>query len=330
MKTILVALSLAAHLVGMAQTAQLFRGGAGDGLAKTGYTQPSVAFWLGGHGDGFASQRFAQLTTAFWLGGEGDGAAKAAYAQPTTAFWLGGDGDGFAKNGYAQPSTGFWLGGPGDGHADSGYVQPSQNFWLGGIGDGWASTYIPNRALPVTFGDFKVSKRSATEALLQWDTKTEANSSYFSIERSPDAVNFSAIGRQTAAGNSNTAKQYQFVDAKVLQGNNYYRLKQVDRNGQFVYTPTRMLNFGLFDANTIKIYPNPASHVANVLLSGNLQNQHLVINMLDAKGNVVKQWKLLNNTQPQLQLNVSGLPKGSYLIHFSGKNINSTQKLLIQ
>ena len=166
--------------------------------------------------------------------------------------------------------------------------------------------------------------------MLQWSTKTEVNSSHFSIERSADAVNFVAIGQQNAAGNSNTEKRYSYIDAKVLQGNNYYRLKQVDKNGQFVYTPTRMVSFDAITAASIKLYPNPATNVANVLLSPSLLNKHMVINIMDIKGNVVKQWKLPNNNQAQVQLNLMGLPKGTYLLHFSSQNLNSTQKLIIQ
>jgi len=142
-------------------------------------------------------------------------------------------------------------------------------------------------------------------------TKTEVNSSHFRIERSADAVNFVAIGQQNAAGNSNTEKRYSYIDAKVLQGNNYYRLKQVYKNGRFVYTPTRMVSFDALTAASVKLYPNPATNVAYMLLSPGLINKHMVIKMMDIKGNVVKQWKLPNNAQPQLQLNQVGLPKGT-------------------
>ena len=83
-----------------------------------------------------------------------------------------------------------------------------------------------------------------------------------------------------------------------------------------MYTPTRMVSFDALTAASIKLYSNPATNVANVLLSPGLINRHMVINMMDIKGNVVKQWKLPNNAQPQLQLNLVGLPKGTYLLHF--------------
>jgi hypothetical protein len=330
MKLKMMVLGLAMQLYGLAQSPDVFRGGSGDGVAKIVYTQPSFGFWLGGDADGFALTRYVQPSAAFWAGGEGDGAVSISYRQPTAAFWLGGEGDGHTKSVYLQPSADFWLGGQGDGHSTQGYAQPSTAFWLGGFGDGWASTYIPNRALPVTFTQFEASKQPNNEALLKWTTKTEANSSHFVIERSADAVNFVSIGEQVAAGSSNTERRYNYLDTRVLNGNNYYRLKQVDRNGQFVYTPTRMVRFDGLYAPRITIYPNPATHVANLQLSPELLGQRLVINMMDAKGNVVKQWKLNQPNQALLQLQLQGLPRGAYLVHISSQYLNNTQKLLIQ
>ncbi len=67
---------------------------------------------------------------------------------------------------------------------------------------------------------------------LFWETATEINNDYFTIERSIDGINFEAIANMNGSGNSSTALAYQFTDATPLSGTSYYRLKQTDYDGQ--------------------------------------------------------------------------------------------------
>lgn len=309
---------------------EIWHGGFGDGLDKAAYVQMNSNFWTGGDGDGNSIMGFMQQSTPFWLGGAGDGFAISGFLQPTLPFWLGGGGDGNAQNSYLQPTTAFWLGGRGDGHTDSGYVQQSISFWLGGAGDGWASSYLPERPLPVRFGVFTAEKKSESEALLKWKTLSESNSSHFDIERSIDAVNFYKIGVVNAAGFATTSKYYSFLDLKVLGGNNYYRLKQVDTDGKFVFTPTRMVSFKSIESAVTRIFPNPASAYVTIEWAVGVSIENTVVNMVDMKGNMVKQWKIPVGSNVPSKLSVQGLPNGTYIIHIiNGKN-NSFQKLLIQ
>ncbi len=326
----MAAFCLAIQAYGISQSPELFKGGSGDGLALGNFVQNSVSFWRGSNGEGSARSSYAQLSTNFWLGATGDGFAKNGYTQPSISFWPGGLGDGYASNNYIQPSTSFWLGGNGDGHADSGYIQQSTSFWLGGAGDGWASSYRPEGPLPVTFGAFTAEKKTGSQALLKWNTLTETNSSHFEIERSTNAVNFTSIDRVNASGNSSSPKEYAYTDYKVLAGNNYYRLKQVDKDGKFVYTPTRVLMFNVITQAPIRIFPNPASSYIMVEWPSGASTEKTAINMMDMKGNLVKQWKMPSGMNVQSKLSVQGLPKGTYIIHIIGEKNNTIQKLLIQ
>jgi hypothetical protein len=85
-------------------------------------------------------------------------------------------------------------------------------------------------SLPVDLVSFTASGHD-DQVLLKWQTASEANSSFFSIERSSDARQFGEIGRQQAAGQSTAIRNYQYTDRKPVAGNNYYRLKQVDLDG---------------------------------------------------------------------------------------------------
>lgn len=77
---------------------------------------------------------------------------------------------------------------------------------------------------------FNVVKSGAT-ALVKWETVYEENSDYFIIERSDNARTWNAIGRVEAAGSSSSVLSYSYRDFHPLQGNNYYRLRMVDKDG---------------------------------------------------------------------------------------------------
>lgn len=92
--------------------------------------------------------------------------------------------------------------------------------------------------LPANLLKFTVHRQNA-DAHINWETLTEANTSHFTIERSSNATDFMAIGTVTAAGQSNSAKKYQFIDYKIVfpeQGKLYYRLVTQDRDGKKAFS----------------------------------------------------------------------------------------------
>ncbi len=93
---------------------------------------------------------------------------------------------------------------------------------------------IEGTALPVRLQSF--TSHETTEGIcLTWETLTEEHSDYFDIERRLDGTDFQKIGRIKAAGNSHTPRKYTFTDPSAHPGRNYYRLKQSDLNGNYVY-----------------------------------------------------------------------------------------------
>ncbi|MGF2412534.1 MAG: hypothetical protein ACQUYJ_09415 [Ferruginibacter sp.] len=89
-----------------------------------------------------------------------------------------------------------------------------------------------NLALPIKLLDLTVSEKNS-QHLLQWKTETEVNSDHFTIERSSDGQNYTAIGTVKAADFSSTIANYIFTDAAPLDGINYYRLLMVDKDNSF-------------------------------------------------------------------------------------------------
>ncbi len=312
-----------------AQNNDIFKGGSGDGHFRSVHLQNSSAIWKGGSSDGYSSFGYIQQSFSLWKGGEGDGFASNSYKQKVTNVFTGGSGDGHSQNGYIASSNNLWKGGPGDGFADSGYIQVSENFWKGGGGDGWASTYIPTRLLPVMLLSFDAEKYQSNFSRLIWKTSSEINTHHFDIERSIDAIHFTQVGSVNSAGNSSVLKTYMYTDKSPNAGFNYYRLKQVDVNGKYVYTPSRLVIFDVIKSN-IQIYPQPASNYIMIGLAQSNFADNLVINIIDLKGKVVRHLRVPSNSATQVRINVSALPRAVYIVHISSTGYSSSSKIVLQ
>ena len=91
-------------------------------------------------------------------------------------------------------------------------------------------------SLPVELLGFSGRNEGGIDHLF-WTTATEHNNDRFEVERSGDGVSFETLGSLPGAGNSQVQRDYVFDDRKPLDGMNYYCLKQVDFDGQYVHSP---------------------------------------------------------------------------------------------
>jgi hypothetical protein len=124
----------------------------------------------------------------------------------------------------------------------------------------------PTGPLPVTLTSFGVRRvASSGVAALTWTTASEVNSSSFVVERATDLVaGFTAIGRVAAAGNSSTTRTYTWQDPEAASqtGTLYYRLRQLDFDGQAHLSPVAVLSASAAKAG-FTLYPNPTSASAS-------------------------------------------------------------------
>lgn len=166
--------------------------------------------------------------------------------------------------------------------------------------------------------------RQGDNALLQWQTVNEVNTSHFEIECSKgrDAAAFENIGA-TAAANIGGTHSYSFTDNTPAKGINYYRLKQVDRDGGYTYSHIVSL---IFESNDKKlnIYPNPAKNTITIGYAGNQKTVRLTI--FDGGGRQVMFKEF--NTGGILQADVSTLAKGVYTVKLNDGITQSSEKLV--
>lgn len=90
--------------------------------------------------------------------------------------------------------------------------------------------------LPVELSSFTASAQGSSVDL-RWETASEQNNAYFSVEKSEEGSKYREIGRVAGHGNSNGPNTYGFVDPSPAPGIQYYRLRQMDFDGRQQYSP---------------------------------------------------------------------------------------------
>lgn len=192
----------------------------------------------------------------------------------------------------------------------------------------------PANALPVTFTQFKGERKDNKNVLL-WSTSTEQNNAGFEIERSADGKSFSGIakvGSKAEGGNSNATLNYSFVDETAPSGNNYYRLKQVDKDGKFAYSSTVMIKGDKATKfELVSVYPNPVVRELNVKFNAaNAEKVQIVITDLTGK-TIRSESRQLNAGENLYNVNVATLQAGTYIIRtVTADGTTITQKFIKQ
>lgn len=179
-----------------------------------------------------------------------------------------------------------------------------------------SSMYVP---LPVTLVSF-TARRQEAQVLLQWQTAQETNNSHFTIEKSSDGRNFTTLGK--VAASAATGAAYSFTDAHPFGGNNYYRLRQHDRDGSQRLHGVRLVQWNLA-AGTATLFPNP---VRGESLTIDLKTdviRPLTYTISNAAGMLVRTGQVTNRQQV---LSLGPLPAGIYLLQLGNGQTIRFQK----
>ncbi|GAB2854946.1 LamG-like jellyroll fold domain-containing protein [Hymenobacter ruber] len=165
--------------------------------------------------------------------------------------------------------------------------------------------------LPVELTAFTATAQGPAVAL-SWRTATEKNSRAFEVERSLSGSSFERIGTVTAAGTSTAPHTYELLDTNppTHQATIYYRLKQVDLDGTFSYSPIRTVALAQPLSHSITLFPNPA-HGGAATLAGAAPGT--AVTVLDALGRTVTTTSADATGTAVLTL-PAGLPAGVYLV----------------
>ncbi len=154
--------------------------------------------------------------------------------------------------------------------------------------------------LPLHLLEFKAEKIANKKVLLTWKTADEVNSSHFDVERSFTGLSWEKIAVVATIGQPGAEQSYQLTDQSPSNNYNYYRLKQIDIDNKFEYSPVRLIAFD--NSAAIKIYPTLTKERSELFVSG-ISPEKVFIELYDNKGSLLFQTKMYSNSfhLPQLK-----------------------------
>ncbi len=131
-------------------------------------------------------------------------------------------------------------------------------------GNGNNRTFIDNvqvaevweTPLPIELNKFNALVTDDNKVQLEWETLSEKENDYFTIERSQDGRNWETVGTVDGAGTTSESQLYELLDNSPYLGISYYRLKQTDYNGESIYYKEQPVE--ILQSVEVFIYPNPA------------------------------------------------------------------------
>ncbi|MEM9983682.1 MAG: T9SS type A sorting domain-containing protein, partial [Bacteroidota bacterium] len=168
-----------------------------------------------------------------------------------------------------------------------------------------------NTVLPVELTDFRAYQRDY-RVVLTWETAGEINNHFFTVERSTDARMWQKVTRVEGAGTVQAPRQYESQDPAPPVGTIYYRLRQTNLDGSSTLSQVRKVHWVEPEVLPITVYPNPVSNYLTV------EGSPVVLASVDVF--TVSGYRITNTIprqlprEDQLILDLSGLPKGTYIV----------------
>jgi hypothetical protein len=245
-------------------------GGAGGGGGAGAYTNVTISVTNGQSFSYSVGSKGVASNTGLRLGAPGESSSFGSYSSAgggaggSTSLDLGtgvaglpgGESGVYISNGNAGNYSGkggnssvTYIGGARRTTAGNGNAATATFYGAGG-GGGFTNTDTDRRGgngadgiiiiseispLPIELLNFSITKIGRVN-YINWNTVSEINNDYFTVERTTDGFDFEPIVKIDAVGNSNQMKTYQFEDLGFSSGINYYRLKQTDFDGKFTYS----------------------------------------------------------------------------------------------
>ncbi len=189
--------------------------------------------------------------------------------------------------------------------------------WLGGT---WYTT--PCSSLPIELVYFH-AQANGEQVILTWETATEIDNDYFTVERSPDGLNWETVVKVSGAGNSSEFLIYEARDEQPYLGLSYYRLKQTDFDGAYTYSNVVPVQF--LTNRPFKIYPNPAKdHIIVTFDSGD----NTKLRITDQLGREI--FTEMTKGARTVNINTSGLSEGLYFFYITHDNNRFVEKVIVR
>ncbi|MES2429924.1 MAG: T9SS type A sorting domain-containing protein [Bacteroidota bacterium] len=171
---------------------------------------------------------------------------------------------------------------------------------------------------PVKLVSFLTTQKGK-DVVISWKTTNEINTRSFEIEWSADGINFKSIGILNAAGNSTAINDYSFSDKGIsTTGNNFYRLKTIDKDGKYSYSFIQKIN--LSGTGSINVYPLISSGKLSVEINLSKPAEVNAV-IFDLSGRLLSSRKtMLLSGYNKFDLNINTLSAGEYILKLLNNN----------
>lgn len=173
-------------------------------------------------------------------------------------------------------------------------------------------------SLPVELIFFEAVYHETKTVNLKWITASEMNNDFFVVEKSINGKTWQPILQIKGSGNSLTVKTYTAIDEMPSQGTiNYYRIKQVDFDGQFSYSAIKSVFVPQNVASSYTLFPNPTADLLHIEGQDNIENI-AVYTLLGQDISKLIAYKTVGNHK--ITLDVSKLDNGVFFVLINGKH----------
>ena len=187
------------------------------------------------------------------------------------------------------------------------------------------SIYVFNTSpapLSVDWLDVVAVKACCGQAQIKWSTANEINNDYFEVEHSENGTAYEKIGKVMANKSNQNVKKYAFNHTKTANGVNYYRIKQVDFDGEYEYSKVVNVNFPQDDS--FMVNPNPFTDALQISFD-ETTNATVELTIVDVLGRVIYANAALATNE---FIDTKGFAKGIYLIKMGVDGVACTKKMI--
>jgi hypothetical protein len=160
---------------------------------------------------------------------------------------------------------------------------------------------------------------------LNWSTASETNNNYFVLEKSLDAIHFESVAQVNGNGTTSASNYYEYMDKNPAAGINYYRIKQMDKDGNVSYST--IIGTSCEQFNGLTIFPNPFEESFIINLWSEIKDP-INVTVLDCTGKLVHQ-QSFENEAGQIELTIGDkLVKGVYVLKIDIAGVRYVRKLI--
>jgi Domain of unknown function (DUF4832)/Domain of unknown function (DUF4874)/Secretion system C-terminal sorting domain len=193
-------------------------------------------------------------------------------------------------------------------------------------GSNWFGTAT---VLNIKFADVSIVCNGEKGNTIKWEAAENDNNAFYEIQKSTDQYNYTAIGKVIPTATLGTVN-YQFADADMAANHIFYRIRQVDKNGSFIFSKIVGCRHSKINSNQISLYPNPVvDDKCTVQIFDAVQGE-AIIQIYNQNGGLVYQAvNVLKNGNNQVVIKpLSNLSAGNYVMKINIENESIIKKFI--